>query len=615
MHGLHPLNRHRRSRREGSVLFAALILALLASAAAILLIGHASQSAASTRRVLDYQRALAVAESGLDYGRTRLIELLRSYPFTLDDSELAAEIAKLAPPPDMGGYGFIAPNSKTAFRISIDGPVATGPIPTGNVAPGVDGQSQQFTITVGARHPVSEVGAVIEETVQAVAVHMIRYGVFYHEDLEIDPGPPMQFHGRMHGNNDLYIDGPLDVYGEVTAHGDIFHGRKDNGTTGGDVYIENESGQLASMMDGTEILDSRHPDWNTEALLQWDGNVQSGEHGVPVLLPPIDPMSNPHDLIEQPLLPGEPGYEEHTEREKLANNAALTVHVDSAGNLTVKDSFGTDLTGEFGTATLVQNGTANGKPLYRKNPNGHYQLASAGSFDTTQTFTDGRQQTTVAPVDIYVDQLLLAYPDLNSGPMYGVDDGHGVVYVTRDDPDGAGGVMPAVRLRNGSDLTGSGLTFATDLPVYIEGDYNRVTPTTAAVAGDAVTLLSKNWQDAHSTTQMTSRDALNTEYHTVILTGNSETVPGTYYNGGVENVLRFLEDWNGVTAKYRGSLIDLWYSEAATAPHGSTYYRPPNRDYGFDTMYNNASPWGIPPAFAVEQLSWRESSWEEEGWK
>ena len=217
-------------------------------------------------------------------------------------------------------------------------------------------------------------------------------------------------------------------------------------------------------------------------------------------------------------------------------------------------------------------------------------------------------------VDLYIEDLLAAFPELTDG-TFTASQGSSVLYVTRQDPDGAGGLVPAVRLRNAREMPAVGLTIASDLPVYIEGEYNiwnGVKP--AMVAGDAVTLLSRNWQDARSTAATTVRISTNTTYNAVIFAGNHPTTPGVNYNGGLENVLRLLEDWTGETLTFRGSIVDLWASEVAIGLWSGSYYDAPIRDFGYDNIYLLSAPPGIPQVFAVEQLNWSQSTWAAEGW-
>lgn len=138
---------------------------------------------------------------------------------------------------------------------------------------------------------------------------------------------------------------------------------------------------------------------------------------------------------------------------------------------------------------------------------------------------------------------------------------------------------------------------------------------------DAITVLSEDWgrmagmaasdpdQDlAYSELALNSRTASSTTINAAVMLGNTETQWGAY-NGGLENVLRFLERWSGVTLTFRGSIIDLWYSEHATGNwlYGSPVYTAPNRDWDFDPdllSFDNLPPF-TPMVFSVRIYDWR----------
>ena len=85
------------------------------------------------------------------------------------------------------------------------------------------------------------------------------------------------------------------------------------------------------------------------------------------------------------------------------------------------------------------------------------------------------------------------------------------------------------------------------------------------------------------------------------------------YNGGLENVLRFQENWTGTTVTYRGSVIDLWYAEVVRGAWYGSYYTAPNRDWGYDAMYRSVPP-GMTRVFGLEEIEWVDSSWDQVGW-
>ena len=521
-----------KDRRSGSVIVMTMVLTLLSVGTALAVLSFATHSIELTKRSLDYQRARTAAEAGLDYGREQLLDTLRTYQFTLNQSDLQTGFDALAPPPAFSNFVYQTPGGYSAFRITADTATATGTVTYGTAAVGSEGIYQFFTITCGARMTGSGVGAVLKERIQAVSVHMNRFGVFYEKDLEIDPGPTMTFDGPVHANGDLYVDGPIDFYDRLTAHGNATHGRKDNGSVVGNVFIENDAGTLVSMMVGSTIIDSSHPEWMTDALTRWHGRVLDSAHGVSYLAAPYNPLDNPHDIIEAALPTNDPNYRIETEAAKFANKAALRIHVGNTGVFTATDYFGSNVTASFTQAIVDEDDdhSYGGVPLDKKS-GGAYEFDTPGTYDISKTFYDGREAATMAVVDLYVDRLTAEFPQLTSGDAYGESEGRGVVYVIRDDPDGPGGLIPAVRVRNGRELPVGGLTIASDLPVYVEGDYNTLNIIKPAmVAGDAVTLLSSAWQDARSTGPLTDRLPVNTTYNGVIMTGNYPTIPGGAYN-------------------------------------------------------------------------------------
>ncbi|MFO7726373.1 MAG: hypothetical protein R6V45_12575, partial [Oceanipulchritudo sp.] len=134
-----------------------------------------------------------------------------------------------------------------------------------------------------------------------------------------------------------------------------------------------------------------------------------------------------------------------------------------------------------------------------------------------------------------------------------------------------------------------GTTIATNVPMYVEGNYNADgDPSTgsateadvndvleeppAALVADAVTILSNSWDDADSLKNTSTRSTnAFTEVAAAILTGlvPSDKNGWNNYSGGVENFPRFLEDWN-TTLRYRGSMVALFESEVATEPWGKS---------------------------------------------
>ena len=219
---------------------------------------------------------------------------------------------------------------------------------------------------------------------------------------------------------------------------------------------------------------------------------------------------------------------------------------------------------------------------------------------------EGREQRYVDIVDIDV-AALYAWTGNNANR------GTSVLYVTIDgtnpalDPSGDG-TYPVIRLIN-ADKLDAPITFATNHPLYVQGDYNS-DPLwySSALVGDAITFLSTVWDDADHQDPVQIRPiAADTDVYAAILAGHSGT-PCDHeaggcgvtspYGGGLENFPRFLEDWNPEILMFRGSLVSLTFAQQSTGLWGNgPYYRPPVRDWEFDMRFDN--PDNMPPGTPV----------------
>jgi hypothetical protein len=199
--------------------------------------------------------------------------------------------------------------------------------------------------------------------------------------------------------------------------------------------------------------------------------------------------------------------------------------------------------------------------------------------------------------------------------------------------------LSVVRLVNGARLPvngGRGFSVATQNPLYVKGNYNVTADGThfayipdsttnsgtcvpAALLCDAITILSSTWTDSLSTSIQTVN--VSNTVNAAVITGNvpSTGTTTTTFSGGVQNLMRMLEDWSGDYLILNTSIVVLYASQMATSqfrnPKDWTtptpapvnpYYKPPYRQWGFDpNFYDPAKqPPGVPTALVPIRFNW-----------
>lgn len=384
------------------------------------------------------------------------------------------------------------------------------------------------------------------------------------------------------------------------------------------------------------------------------------------------------------------------EEQKFANKAGLYVKVDVdassnlVGNITL---YGDPNSAPFGT------------PAANIGPNGGIKLGTAPSnvvnyvkytisgSNVTQGLYDKHQSKGINVVQLNMGNLRTALNDLNAGTTtastdivaadnvtkWGSGTANGYDKYVASSTGWNGGIYveinsasttnhTAVVLSNATVASGSslvppvngvsGLTIATNSPVYVLGHFNAdgtigsvgtsnsaqypddsasgVAITASkqvpvAIAADAVTILSPDYFGTGTTTKavpatntVTTSNAYKSsstasptaqllagqtgsEVAAAIISGSNTTSPtatGTQeYSGGVHNMPRFLENWSGKTVAIRGSLVSMYNTRVANGLWSISYYSPPNRQWGFDQLFANGTfPPCIPTVISYRRV-------------
>jgi len=416
---------------------------------------------------------------------------------------------------------------------------------------GFGGYAASYRVVSNARRLTSPNNVVgIRQDVQVASLPLFEFAMFYAVDMELHPfTSDFLIGGRVHCNGNIYCEphSPRSVtfQDHVTAAGKIVHDNHPLDPTTNRVF------------GSVSYLGERDTGVNALNLPIGTTNTPQALHGI-IEIPPQ--AESPTSLMGQ---------------QRYYNKANLIIKITN-------------------TNAVAINGVT-GLPVLWS--------VVAKFVSTNKTFYDARWQKHVRLTEIDVEDLR------NSGNYQDVRDQLAgqdpkIIYVA-DLRTPTSQTNYAVRIIRSRNLPAPGLTLATMNPLYIKGHFNAPdTGTTntssarpASLVCDALTILSDNWDDNHSTDPLGDgrTNPNDTTINAAVIAGSIPS-DGANYSGGVECYFRLLQDWysGAKTLTFNGSIVMLYHSQIATAPWGGNdVYWPPIRKYSFDANFRD--PLKLPP--------------------
>jgi len=573
---------HGIREQRGVVLIVSLLILTILSVLGLAFLATARTEDTIASNYRNHTAAFYAAEAGVESGVASLKTLLATTSVPTD-LQLAGILAPALTDPNYTFNAFQVTRVRTSQPYSYTSSIASGTF-SGLVA-----QRTDYVVTAQVTGPRGS-RARLSQTIQYMQTPLFQFAVFYGRgvDLEITPAPPMVIKGRVHANSNLHTLARTSLqYDEpVTTSGHVYHYiKRDPSDRGTDPTIKAADGTYKPLNFDFEYGPGLTPwtpaEWKDHALKTFGDKLQDKEMGVKDLnlpLPDLLTSGTPDVVSHQIIEKGSAGDSQALKDAKLYYQADLRIvddkAYDKAGN------------------TVNINGCkdANNKQAVRK-----------------ESFWDNREKMTMQVTQIDVGALTAC----------GVMPNSGIVYASPKPGSPVKG--DGIRLVNGAELPKQGLTVVSDTPVYIRGDYNTVNKVPAAVIGDAITILSNNWEkngyDKKGEQVVEKRPASATTVNAALAMGPSdEAVPGSGNgNGGLQNLPRFLENWGDTPLTYNGSLVALWHSQLATEPFRccnfgdpNYYFRPPNRIWSYDTLFNTSLPPGTPMGIIYTRGQWSE---------
>lgn len=451
---------------------------------------------------------------------------------------------------------------------------------------------------------------------------IFQYSVFFQGNLELNPGTDTVINGDIIANGSIYM-GPmsgrtLTINNKVRYLADQYFNQTSGGVTtysnptapappvtlvaptfatsqAAQVETLGEQENLLGGIDATATAQGRPdlfgPAGNTNPATWTAGQLAAAENNVyrSIVVPPPNAAAS----TEYPNASGSTGDDSVIAVQRAYNRAQLIITVETSGTTT----FTKVVEGVSTNVTALFTGVAAAPTNVRDLREGVDVKMTNINVSTLKTFLDSYRALTPADAN---------YFNFN-----------GILYVNLKSSTAT--APAAIRLVNATAIPANGnagFSVATNGGLYVQGNYNTdnliakpdgtFRPIPAMLIADAITVLSSNWSDANASGTLAVRQATSgtTTVNAGLLTGNVPSTT-TSTSGGVQNLVRYLEDWSGRTVAFYGSLGRLFTSTNFDAPYGGagTIYNIPNRTFTFDTNMLENKPPGSPTTTAFSRGS------------
>ena len=227
----YPAATPRSSNERGAALATALIIMSLLSAISMTVLAvvtHEARIAGSDlqRTQTFYAGAAAIEKMTSDfcslYARTsrptqaEFNTIAASYPVELTNE----------------GFSFTKPDGSPNQSLAPDPNGATGvvTIPSGPFS-GLVASVTPYLLDTNVTQTATGTQVRLQRKINNYLIPIFQFGMFSNEDLEVHPGPPFAFNGRVHANGNLYISGDITFLSKVTTANELVVDLLRNGST------------------------------------------------------------------------------------------------------------------------------------------------------------------------------------------------------------------------------------------------------------------------------------------------------------------------------------------------------------------------------------------------
>lgn len=214
----------KRNERGAALATALIVMSLLTciSMTVLAVVTHESRIAGSDlqRTQTFYAAAAAVEKMTSDFCA---LYAQTSRPTTAQYNAIAASY-----PTELTNEGFAFSNQQ--LIVDPNGATGTVTIPAGPFS-GLVASVTPFLLETTATQTKTGTQVRLQRKINNYLVPIFQFGMFSNEDIEVHPGPPFAFNGRVHANGNLYISGDMTFLSKVTTANELVVDVLRNGST------------------------------------------------------------------------------------------------------------------------------------------------------------------------------------------------------------------------------------------------------------------------------------------------------------------------------------------------------------------------------------------------
>jgi len=364
-----PKSYEERPAERGGALLTAIIVAMLLAGISMAVLAAVTSETRIVHSDTQRTRTFYAAAAGMEKMTSDFSALFTrtSKPTQTQLNTIAASF-----PSELTAEGFTFSQTMTLDTATLikmqdsqditDGSNPFVQIPSGPFA-GLRASITPYKMTSTATQTNSSIQVGLEREMNNYLIPLFQFGMFSDKDIELHPGPPFVFNGRIHTNGNLYLNGDVTLRDKVTVANELVYDvlRNDSTRTGANVRMVvnsiNVSLTMGSVKTGPNLpgttagMRGYHPgspngtdntSWKTTSVAaaksgrnnQFGGQLLTRSTGSSPLLLPLQLGGNPTRELIKRSVADEILYDPILNQSRYQTKAQIRILIDDEGDAT-----------------------------------------------------------------------------------------------------------------------------------------------------------------------------------------------------------------------------------------------------------------------------------------